>query len=116
LKCPQPFDHVGARETMTPEEIDRRLNEDGIVPVPPEQWPELAEHFEELERHDTFVAGDLVILRGRAGIAALEQPSSTQWVLRSLPSIEEAARFVRERLDQYERMWDGCGCKIDYYK
>jgi hypothetical protein len=26
----------------------------------------------------------------------------------------EADRFVRERLETYERMWDGCGCKIDY--
>jgi hypothetical protein len=101
---------------MTADELNRRLKEEGIVPLSPQEWPELAGQFEELERHDTFVAGELIILRGPAGIAALEQPSSSGWVLRCLPSMEEARRFVRERLDQYERMWDGCGCKVDYYK
>ena len=28
---------------------------------------------------------------------------------------DRKARFVAERMDQYERMWDGCGCRIDYY-
>jgi hypothetical protein len=23
---------------------------------------------------------------------------------------------VQRRLEQYERMWDGCGCRIDYYE
>jgi hypothetical protein len=23
--------------------------------------------------------------------------------------------FVKRRIDIYERMWDGCGCKVDYY-
>jgi hypothetical protein len=28
---------------------------------------------------------------------------------------DEVRRFVRERLEAYDRMWDGCGCKVDYY-
>jgi len=28
---------------------------------------------------------------------------------------ETAAKFVEERLDIYEKMWDGCGCKVKYY-
>ena len=30
-------------------------------------------------------------------------------------SVDEAKKFVRDRLDTYDRMWDGCGCKIDYF-
>jgi len=30
-------------------------------------------------------------------------------------SLKEAEDFVKDRLDFYERKWDGCGCKIDYY-
>ena len=37
-------------------------------------------------------------------------------VVRRFRSLDEAELFVEERLATYERMWDGCGCKIDYYE
>ena len=37
-------------------------------------------------------------------------------ILRKINSPEEANKFIQERLDYYERKWDGCGCKIDYYE
>ena len=101
---------------MTPDELNRRLKEGGIVPVAAREWSKLAHHFEEVECHDTFVAGDLVIVRGEVGLVAVEQPSPGERVLRRFSSNKEADRFVQGRLDQYERMWDGCGCRIDYYK
>jgi len=35
--------------------------------------------------------------------------------VRRLGGEDEARAFIRDRLDTYDRMWDGCGCKIDYY-
>ena len=29
--------------------------------------------------------------------------------------VPRAVHFVDDRLAAYERMWDGCGCKIDYF-
>ncbi len=29
--------------------------------------------------------------------------------------LEAARRFVEDRMETYERMWDGCGCRIDYH-
>ena len=51
----------------------------------------------------------------RDGFAALEQPAPDTWVVRRLGERAEADRFIQDRLAQYERMWDGCGCRIDYY-
>jgi len=28
---------------------------------------------------------------------------------------KEADLFIDERMETYDRMWDGCGCKVDYY-
>ncbi len=56
-----------------------------------------------------------MLIQADETIAAVERPSDTVRVVRPLPSSEAAAEFVRERLAQYERMWDGCGCRIDYY-
>jgi hypothetical protein len=100
---------------MTADELNRRLRSERIVPMPAAQWADLADKFEEIQRHDTLVAGHLLIVRGEAGLAAVEQPSPDERVVRLLSDEEEAHRFVADRLEQYERMWDGCGCKVDYY-
>ncbi len=100
---------------MTADDLNRRLGADEIVAVPAAEWAEIEAEFEEVERHDTLVAGDLLIVRGRAGLAAVEQPSLEQRVVRAMSDITEARGFVQGRLEQYERMWDGCGCKVDYY-
>jgi hypothetical protein len=100
---------------MTAEELDRRLRSERIVPLSVSQWDELAANFEELERHDTLVAGHLLIIRSPSGLAAVEQPSPSERVVRLLSDEQQARRFVQDRLEAYERMWDGCGCKVDYY-
>lgn len=100
---------------MTKEELDRLLKSERIVLLSTADWAELAADFEELERHDTLVAGHLLIVRGPTGLAAVEQPSPEERVVRLLADDQDAQRFVQDRLEQYERMWDGCGCKVDYY-
>ena len=100
---------------MTVEELHRRLLSEGIVPLAAPDWTKLAGEFEEVERHDTLVAGHLLIVRGASGLAAVEQPSPDKRVVRRLSDDQEARRFVQDRLERYERMWDGCGCKVDYY-
>ncbi|MBC8367137.1 hypothetical protein H8E52_06980 [bacterium] len=36
-------------------------------------------------------------------------------ILRLFPSEFALDAFLKRRIDIYERMWDGCGCKVDYY-
>ena len=48
-------------------------------------------------------------------MVAVEEPSSRERVVRLIEEHEVQA-FVEDRLDTYERMWDGCGCKVAYYK
>jgi hypothetical protein len=96
-------------------ELTARLRAERVVPVTADVWSTLATEFEEIERHATGMAGDLIVIRTAGGLAAVEQPSATQRVVRRLTSSDEARQFVRLRMEQYERMWDGCGCKVDYY-
>lgn len=94
--------------------LRERLAAGEFVPISPGHWPSLQPLFHELERHDTSFAGDLVLLEWEGGFAGLEQPADSEWLLRPLKDREAAGRFIRHRLEQYERMWDGCGCRIDY--
>ncbi len=100
---------------MKADELQRRLETERIVPISAGDWTEVAPRFAEIERHDTYLVGDLLIVRLGDFLAAVEQPSRDERVLRRLADAEEMRRFVRQRLEEYERMWDGCGCKIDYY-
>ena len=70
---------------------------------------------EALESVRVAFAGDLVLLRREDAFAALEQPAPDGWVVRRLGGRAEADAFLKDRLAQYERMWDGCGCRIDYF-
>lgn len=100
---------------MTAAELGDRLGREPIVTLDTAAWEEVREAFEEVERHATFLAGDLVIVRDSVGPIAVEEPSSRERVLRRLDPAEVAG-FVKDRLDTYERMWDGCGCKVEYYR
>jgi hypothetical protein len=100
--------------TEDPQALRERLRSEGVITIDPSSWPHLSSAWREIERHATHFASDLVLLQSGDEFAALEQPSPDQWVIRHLPDGEAAQEFVRERLAQYDRMWDGCGCKIDY--
>jgi hypothetical protein len=99
---------------MTVGEFRERLAGGRTVPVSREEWEALAGEFLEVERHDTQLAGHLLIVRVGDELAAVEAPSREARVARLLGSPEAAHAFVRKRLGEYERMWDGCGVKVEY--
>jgi hypothetical protein len=101
---------------MTAEDLTQRVLAEGIVTLESAEWRQLEDSFDAVERHDTFIAGDLVIARSDGVLVAVEAPTPDKRVIRRLADEGEARAFVRERLDTYERMWDGCGCKVDYYR
>lgn len=101
---------------MTPKEFEEAVSLGGTLPLDRAEWEELAPYFQEVERHGTQLAGDLVILRIRAGLVAVEAPSRDARVARFLGGMDEARAFVARRMEEYERMWDGCGVKVDYYE
>lgn len=100
---------------MTKEEFLDRLGSGGTVPLSAADWSDLSPEFPVVERHDTQLAGDLLIVEAACGMIAVEAPSRDARVARLLGGREEATEFVQKRLDEYERMWDGCGVKVEYY-
>ena len=101
---------------MTPEALTERLTSEGIVTLDLAEWEALSPSFRETERHPTHIRGDLVIVRDSVGAVAVEEPANGKRVLRRLTDDAEVRRFVQDRLDTYDRMWDGCGCKVEYYR
>lgn len=101
---------------MTHDELSQRLLTETVVTLDPSEWSDVESSFQELERHPTLIAGDLLIARDGEGLVAVEEPSPQQRVVRRLAGDAEVRAFVKDRLDTYERMWDGCGCKVEYWR
>jgi len=101
---------------MTPEDLLHRLGDGRPVPLSSQEWEDVSHHFPLEERHPTQLAGDLLIVRTEDGLMAIEAPSRDARVARLLGGQEEVREFVARRLEEYERMWDGCGVKVDYYE
>ena len=57
-----------------------------------------------------------MIVRVGESLAAIESPSRDARVARMLGGPEEARAFVSRRMEEYERMWDGGGVKVDYFE
>ena len=88
----------------------------GTVPLSRQEWEAVADSFPVVERHNTQLAGDLLIVELGDGFGAVEAPSREARVARALGGLEDVRRFVEKRMEEYERMWDGCGVKVDYYE
>ena len=69
-----------------------------------------------IRTEDTHLSDFIRILRYDDKILIQEITFKKEILLRKINSLDEADNFVQERLDFYERKWDGCGCKIDYYE
>jgi hypothetical protein len=93
-------------------ELQRRK----VVVLDADDLMELLESAETIREDDTSIAGPIRILRIDRLIVVQETTTEKrEVVVRGFRSLEEAQSFVDQRLATYERMWDGCGCKIDYF-
>lgn len=63
---------------------------------------------------DTRVAGVLRVLELEGVLLVQEQTTRGQLLVRRVGSLAAAEALIAGRLEIYERMWDGCGCKVDY--
>ena len=83
---------------MSPARLDDLLNSCEII----------------LER-DTLISGFIRILKYKEYFLTQETTTKNEIVIRLFNSIKEAEELVSEHLETYDQMWDGCGCKVNYY-
>jgi len=96
------------------DELLERLGRAPVTVIDGDELAVLSERAATLRDDDTCVAGRIRVLRVAGRVVVQEQTPDGEILLREAASEAEAARFVDDRLAVYERMWDGCGCRIDY--
>ena len=65
---------------------------------------------------DTHLSDFIRVLKYDDKLFVQETTFKKEILIRKMNSMKDVDLFVQERLDYYERKWDGCGCKIDYYE
>ncbi len=65
---------------------------------------------------DTILSDSIRVLKYYEQLFIQETTFKKEILIRKMDTMKDVDFFVKERLDFYERKWDGCGCKIDYYE
>ena len=92
---------------MEHEQLRSRLRRGEVVAMPAAQWQALEPSYQLKVAHDTQVAGMLQVMQGPAGLVAVEAPTPMERTIRAFADEQAAEAFVTERLNRYERMWEG---------
>lgn len=69
----------------------------------------------EIEK-DTSFSGLIRILKFDHFHIFQEETPKGEIIIRKFNDRINAENLLNERLEIYENMWNGCGCKVDYYK
>lgn len=81
-----------------------------------EQLNTILSESEILRIENTYLSDFIRLIKFDINLFVQEITFNKEIILRKMNSIDDADNFIKERLDFYERKWDGCGCKIDYYE
>lgn len=88
-------------------EMMRRMDEGSVLAPEPDELSAVLEAAEIVGEHRTSIAGAIRTLRLDGRTLVQERDQRGRHYVRALAGDEQAARFVKARLDAYERMWDG---------
>ncbi len=99
-------------------DLKEMLTEIGIKKVKvitADQLELLKNSVEIITERDTLISGIIRIMRIENIYILQETTNKSEIALRSFTSLESAKALLDERMEIYEKMWDGCGCKVNYY-
>jgi len=77
---------------------------------------ELLLHSKMIIEEDTYISDKIRLFEFEDDLIIQEKTTKDEYLLRVMKTKKEAEEFIKQRLEIYNRMWDGCGCRIDYYK
>lgn len=63
---------------------------------------------------ETYFVGKIKLYKLEENLLIKERDDKGYFYYRKIDSENDFHEFTKQRLDLYDRMWDGCGCKADY--
>ncbi|MBD3224459.1 MAG: hypothetical protein GF313_07005 [Caldithrix sp.] len=100
---------------MVIEKVLSDLKNNPMVLLNPQNLEKLLDEVHIISEKDTLISGYIRILKVDNLYITQETTDKNEIVLRLFRSEKEAKALVDDHLKTYEDMWNGCGCKINYY-
>lgn len=100
---------------MSTEKLVADLHYRSLIEIDRDTLRSLLDAAQVLREVDTCLAGWIRVLELGGATLVQEETPKGEVLVRRMASRESAERFVDLRMQSYERMWDGCGCKVDYH-
>lgn len=95
--------------------FNKALNTNFLI-IDEEELKSVLDNSEILRVEDTHLSDFIRVLKYDDNLFIQETTFKNEILIRKMDSMKDVDLFVQDRLDYYERKWDGCGCKIDYYE
>jgi hypothetical protein len=92
---------------MAANEVLKTLDAGRVHALSRRSWTRLRKEFSQHAAHDTGLAGMLLVGELSGRLVAVEEAGRDQIAIRGFASRRAADQFVKKRLDQYDRLWDG---------
>ena len=100
---------------MKPEDILKKIKNKNFIFISADELKNLLSAAKVIEEHETHISGMVRLLQLDDKLLIQEKTDKDELLIRLMKTKEEADYFIKERLEIYDKMWDGCGCKVDYY-
>ena len=97
------------------EDILDKFSDSRIVLLDISLLPDILSKAKVILERNTVINDYVRILEVNKKIIFQEITTKNEIALRLFDNRKEAEILLNKRIDVYEKMWDGCGCKVDYY-
>lgn len=92
-----------------------KLKQQKYLVIDHDQLETFLEDVEIIRQQDTLISGYLRLAKYDDNYIIQETTDKKEIVLRLFENRTDAEKLIDDRLDIYEKMWNGCGCKVNYY-
>jgi hypothetical protein len=100
---------------MNLEKIISKAKKNKYFLINKEELEQLLSQSKTIIEKDTHISDKIRLLKLDNDLIIQEKTTRDELIIRIVKSKEEAEEFIKERLEIYDKMWDGCGCKVEYY-
>lgn len=101
---------------MEAKEIFNKASHSKYIIIQEDELKNVLDHTDIIRIEDTQLSDLIRLLNYDGKLFIQETTFKKEIIIRKINTMQDADLFIKERLDYYERKWDGCGCKIDYYE
>lgn len=100
---------------MDIQKIINSLRKKKYLQVSKEEVNELLAISKLIIEENTYISDKIRLLEFQSDLLLQEKTTNDEFLIRIINTKKEGEELIKDRLEIYNRMWDGCGCKVDYY-